>query len=122
MTPCVPFAAISYPIKVFDCLDHTYPPETFFPHLSKRATLQLGPQPLDLQSYLGIQDVCLLIVPSQELPVFGMIVSLKCIKMIGLPYSKHSKNNSTLKDMHVMLNLKHSHLSKRIIRMFDTMP
>ena len=52
MTPSVPFAALSEPIKLFDGLDHTYPPEIFFAHLNARVTFQLGPQPIDLQSYL----------------------------------------------------------------------
>ena len=51
-TPSVPFAALSDPIKLFDGLDHTYPPEKFLAHLSARVTFQLGPQPLDQQSYL----------------------------------------------------------------------
>ena len=51
MTPSVPFAALSDPIKLFDGLEHTYPPEKLSAHLSARVTLQLGPQPLDKQSY-----------------------------------------------------------------------
>ena len=51
-TPSVPFAALSDPIKLFDGLDHTYPPENFLAHLSARVTFQLGPQPVDIQSYL----------------------------------------------------------------------
>ena len=51
-TPSVPFAALSDPIKLFDGLDHTYPPEKFLAHLSARVTFQLGPQPVDIQSYL----------------------------------------------------------------------
>ena len=33
-------------------MDHTYPPEKFLAHLSARVTFQLGPQPVDIQSYL----------------------------------------------------------------------
>ena len=51
-TPSVPFAALSDPIKLFDGLDHTYPPEKFLAHLSARVTFQLGPQPTDIHSYL----------------------------------------------------------------------
>ena len=51
-TPSVPFAALSDPIKLFDGLDHTYPPEKFLAHLRARVTFQLGPQPVDIQSYL----------------------------------------------------------------------
>ena len=51
-TPSVPFAVLSDPIKLFDGLDHTYPPENFLAHLSARVTFQLGPQPVDIQSYL----------------------------------------------------------------------
>ena len=51
-TPSVPFAALSDPIKLFDGLDHTYPPEKFLAHLNARVTFQLGPQPVDIQSYL----------------------------------------------------------------------
>ena len=51
-TPSVPFAALSDPIKLFDGLDHTYPPEKFLAHLSARVTFQLGPQPVDIHSYL----------------------------------------------------------------------
>ena len=51
-TPTVPFAALSDPIILFDVLDHTYPPEKFLAHSSAPSTLQLGPQPLDQQSYL----------------------------------------------------------------------
>ena len=51
MTPSVHFAALSDPIKLFDGLDHTYPPEKFLAHLSARVTFELGPQPLDIQSY-----------------------------------------------------------------------
>ena len=51
-TPSVPFAALSDPIKLFDGLDHTYPPEKFLAHLSARVTFQLGPQSVDIQSYL----------------------------------------------------------------------
>ena len=51
-THSVPFAALSDPIKLFDGLDHTYPPEKFLAHLSARVTFQLGPQPVDIQSYL----------------------------------------------------------------------
>ena len=51
-TLSVPFAALSDPIKLFDGLDHTYPPEKFLAHLSARVTFQLGPQPVDIQSYL----------------------------------------------------------------------
>ena len=47
-----PFAALSDPIKHFDGLDHTYPSEKFLAHLSARVTFQLGPQPLDVQSFL----------------------------------------------------------------------
>ena len=49
MTPSVPFAALSDPIKLFDSLDHTYPPEKILAHPSARVTFQLGPQPIDLQ-------------------------------------------------------------------------
>ena len=52
MTPPVTFAALSDPIKLFDGLDHTYPPEKFLTHLSAPVTFQLGPQPLDIQPYL----------------------------------------------------------------------
>ena len=52
LTPFVPFAALSDPIKLFDGLDQTYSPEKFLSHLSARVIFQLGPQPLDLQSYL----------------------------------------------------------------------
>ena len=51
-TSCVPFAALSDPIKLFDGLDHTYLPGKFLAHLSARVTFQLGPQPVDIQSYL----------------------------------------------------------------------
>ena len=51
-TPSVLFAALSDPIKFFDGLDHTYTPEKFLAHLSARVYFQLGPQPLDQQSYL----------------------------------------------------------------------
>ena len=43
---------MSDPIKIFDGLDHTYPPEKFLAHLSARVTFQLGPQPVDIHSYL----------------------------------------------------------------------
>ena len=49
ITPFVPFAALSDPIKLFDGLDRTYPPEKFLVHLSARVTFQLGHQPLDIQ-------------------------------------------------------------------------
>ena len=52
MTPSVRFAALSDPIKHFDGLDHTYPPEKILAHLSTRVTFQLGSQPTDIQSYL----------------------------------------------------------------------
>ena len=52
VTPSVPFAALSDPIKLLDGLDHTYPPEKFLAHLSARVTFQLGPQPVDIHSYL----------------------------------------------------------------------
>ena len=42
----------SDPIKLFDGLDHTYLPEKVLAPLSARLTFQLGPQPLDQQSYL----------------------------------------------------------------------
>ena len=51
-TPSVPFAALSDPIKLFDGLDHTYPPEKVLAHISARVTFQLGPQPVDIQSYI----------------------------------------------------------------------
>ena len=51
-TPFVPFAALSDAIKLIDRLDHTYPPERIFAHLSARVTFQLGPQPIDQHSYL----------------------------------------------------------------------
>ena len=37
------FAVLSDPIKRFDGLDHTYPLEKFFVHLTARVTFQLGP-------------------------------------------------------------------------------
>ena len=37
-TPSVPFAALSDPIKLFDGLDHSYPPEKFLAHLSARGS------------------------------------------------------------------------------------
>ena len=40
------------PLKLFDSLDHTYPSEKFLAHLSALVTIQLGPQPVDFQSYL----------------------------------------------------------------------
>ena len=52
MTLSVPFAALSDPIKLFDGLEHSYHPEKLLAHLSARVTFQLGPQPIDLQSYL----------------------------------------------------------------------
>ena len=52
MTPSVPFASLSDPIKLFDGLDHTYLPEKVLAHLNAHVTLQLGPQFLDIQSYL----------------------------------------------------------------------
>ena len=48
VTPSVPFAALSDPIKLFDGLDNTYPPEKFLAHLSARVTFPLGPQPVDI--------------------------------------------------------------------------
>ena len=51
MTPSVPFAALCDSINL-DGLDHTYPPEEFLALLSARVIFQLGPQPLDIQSYL----------------------------------------------------------------------
>ena len=48
-TPSVPFAAPFDPIKLFDGLDHTYPPEMFLAHNGARVTLQLGQQPLEIQ-------------------------------------------------------------------------
>ena len=51
-TPSVPFAALSDPIKLFDGLDHTYPPEKFLEHFGAQVTFQLGPQPVEIQSYL----------------------------------------------------------------------
>ena len=53
MTPSVPFAALSGPIKLFHGLDHTYPPGKYLAQLSARVTLQLGPHSLDVQSYLN---------------------------------------------------------------------
>ena len=52
MPPSVPFAALSDPNKLFDGLDHTYPPEKFLAHISARVTFQLGPQSVDIQSSL----------------------------------------------------------------------
>ena len=52
MTPSVPFAALSHPMKLFDGLDHTYPTEKILAHLSAGVTFQLGPQPLDIQLFL----------------------------------------------------------------------
>ena len=52
MPPSAPFAALSDPIELFDGLDHTYLPENFLAHLSARVTFQLGPPPVDIQSYL----------------------------------------------------------------------
>ena len=49
VTPSVPFAALSNHIKLFDGLD---PPENCLAHLSARVAFPLGPQTLDLQSYL----------------------------------------------------------------------
>ena len=51
MTQPVPFAALSDPIKLFDGLDVTYPPEKFLAQLSARVTFQLGPQPNDPFAY-----------------------------------------------------------------------
>ena len=51
MTQSVPFAGLPDPIKLFDSLDHTYPPATFLALLRARVTFQLGPQPLDIQSF-----------------------------------------------------------------------
>ena len=42
MTPSVPFAALSDPMKLFDGLDHTYPTEKILAHLSAGVTFQLG--------------------------------------------------------------------------------
>ena len=50
MPPFVQFAALSDPIKLFDGLDHTSPPEKFLAHVSARVTFQLSPQPIDLLS------------------------------------------------------------------------
>ena len=52
MPPSFPSAAFSDPFKLFDGLDHFYPPEKYLPQLSARVTFQLGPQPIDIQSYL----------------------------------------------------------------------
>ena len=52
MTPSVLFAAASDPIKLLDGLDQLYPPETTIAHLNAGITFQLGPPPLDLQSYI----------------------------------------------------------------------
>ena len=41
MTPSVLFPAVSDPIKVFDGLDHTCPPEKILAHLSAGITFQL---------------------------------------------------------------------------------
>ena len=43
-----------------------------------------------------------------------MIASFKFLQMIGLPSAKFSKNNFTLKNMHTMLNSKHSLLLKKM--------
>ena len=42
MTPSVPFAALSDPIKLFDGLDYTYPPKKFLAHISARVTFILA--------------------------------------------------------------------------------
>ena len=52
MPPSVPFAALSDPIKLFDGIYNAFSPEIFLPHLSARVSIQLGPQPVDIQSYL----------------------------------------------------------------------
>ena len=41
MTVFVPFAALSDPIKLFDGLEHTHPPETFLAQLSARVSFKL---------------------------------------------------------------------------------
>ena len=51
------------------------------------STFQLRPQPLDLQSYLGLA----LKTYVSSLPLICMVVSLKFLEMIGLPFSKFSK-------------------------------
>ena len=59
MTPSLPFPALSDPINLFDCLDHTNAPDKFLPHLSARVTFELGPQPLDIKSYLTWHPRCM---------------------------------------------------------------
>ena len=121
MTPSVPFAAMSNPIKHFDSLDHTYPLEKFVAHLGARVTFQLGSQPLNIQSHLT-WHVCLsFTVPSQELPLFSMTASLKFMELIGLLFSKISKNNFNLKSMQITPTLKLFLSLKKTMKMFDTM-
>ena len=98
-----------------------YPPQKFSAHLSARVTVQLGPQLLDIQTcvtshsrrmsllYCSLTGTasnwydCLTYVYNNEwsssLPVF--------------------ENNCILKHMHTMLNLYHSLLSKKILKMLD---
>ena len=53
MTLSVPFAALFDPIKVFDCLDHTFPPKKkHLTHVSACVIFQLRPHPPGIQSFL----------------------------------------------------------------------
>ena len=47
MSSSVPFATISDPIKLFDGLDISYPPENLHAHFRSPVTFPLGPQPID---------------------------------------------------------------------------
>ena len=120
--PSVPFAALSDPIKLFDGLDHTYPPEKLLAHLSDRVTFQLGPQPVDIQSYLTW---------------YSRRMSLLYCSLTGTASNWYDRlpqvyeddwssflqflgNNSIHRSTHIMLKLKLFHLLKRIMKMSVT--
>ena len=124
MTPSVPFAALSDPIKFFDGLDHTYPPEEFLAHLYARVTFQLGPQYIDLQYYLtwNSRRMSLLHCSLTGTASNWYDRLPQVYKDEWSSFFHFLGNNSVLKSTQTMLKLKLFPLSKMIMKMFVTTP
>ena len=120
MIPSIPFAALSDPFKLFDGLDHTYPPEKLLARLSARVTFELGPQHLNIQPYLTWHSRGISLLHCSLTGTASNWYDRLPQEFKNDLSSKFSKNNFIVKSMQIMPNLRHF-LSLKKVRMFDTM-
>ena len=114
MTPSVPFAAFSDPIKVFDDLDNTYPADESFSSPQCTCNISTWTSPLDLQSYViwHSRRLSLLYCSLTRIASIWYDRLPQIYKIYWSSFFKIFKKQFLLKNMHTMPNVTHFSLLK----------